>query len=57
MQRAWTIWYRLVRGEHGQDLLEYGMLGALIAVVAIAAITELGSTIQRVLWHHIVNNL
>ena len=28
----------LTREEHGQDLLEYGLLAALIAIVALAAV-------------------
>jgi Flp pilus assembly pilin Flp len=39
----------LVRDE-GQDLLEYGLLAALIAVVAIAGVTTLGNTISTVFW-------
>ena len=37
----------------GQDLLEYGLLAALIAVVAIAGITGLGQTIYDVFWRNI----
>ena len=33
---------RFVREEEGQDLIEYSLLAALIAVVAIAAMTALG---------------
>lgn len=36
--------------DHGQDLLEYGLLMALIAVVAIAGVTTLGTTITTALW-------
>jgi len=36
--------------EEGQDLLEYGLLAALIAVVAIGAVTALGQTIYTVFW-------
>ena len=32
----------LVRNDEGQDLLEYALLVALIAIVCIAAITLLG---------------
>jgi pilus assembly protein Flp/PilA len=44
---------RLTRDESGQDLLEYGLLAALIALVAVAAITSVGSTIQGVFWTYI----
>ena len=36
--------------EEGQDLLEYGLLAALIAVVAIGAVTTVGQTIYTVFW-------
>jgi Flp pilus assembly pilin Flp len=47
---------RLVRSEAGQDLLEYGLLAALIAVVATAAVTTLGARINAVLWQTIATN-
>jgi Flp pilus assembly pilin Flp len=36
--------------EEGQDLLEYGLLAALIAVVAIGAVSTLGQAIYNVFW-------
>ncbi len=56
MQRAWTFVRRLLRRERGQDLVEYGMLAGLIAVVAVAAITTLGNQVRIALWQTIVNN-
>lgn len=56
MLRPWNIVLRLVRGERGQDLVEYGMLAALITVVAIAAVTTLGKQAHAVLWHVIASN-
>ena len=56
MQRAWTFLRRFVRADHGQDLIEYGMLAALIAVVAISAVTTLGTQVRVVLWQTIANN-
>jgi Flp pilus assembly pilin Flp len=38
----------LIRGEEGQDLLEYALLVALIALVALAAIDESGEQISGV---------
>jgi Flp pilus assembly pilin Flp len=38
------------RSDSGQDLLEYGLLAALIAVVAIGAVTRVGDTINTVFW-------
>ena len=44
---------RLVVRNDGQDLLEYGLLAALIAVVAVASVTALGGTIYTVFWQGI----
>jgi Flp pilus assembly pilin Flp len=56
MERAWTFVRRLVQADRGQDLIEYGMLAALIAVVAVTAVTTLGIQVRDVLWNTIVNN-
>lgn len=50
MTHVLTAIGRLVIRTDGQDLLEYGLLAALIAVVAIAGITTLGNTIYTVFW-------
>ncbi len=47
---------RLRRSEDGQDLLEYGLLVALIAIVAIGAVTTVGNTIYTVFWQSIASN-
>ena len=47
---------RLRRSEDGQDLLEYGLLMALIAVIAIGAVATVGNTINNVFWTVIANN-
>ncbi len=57
MARGWSIVKRFVRADRGQDLVEYGMLAALIAVVAVTAITKLGQTVRIVLWDTIANNV
>ena len=41
---------RWVRAEDGQDLLEYALLVALIVIVAISAVTTVGTTIKTVFW-------
>jgi Flp pilus assembly pilin Flp len=38
------------QSEDGQDLLEYGLLIALIALIAVGAITTVGNTINGVFW-------
>ena len=50
MQTARVVVKRFCRSEEGQDLLEYGMLAALIAVFAIGAITTLGNRIVSAFW-------
>ena len=42
-----------VQRDHGQDLMEYGLLMALIAVVALAGVQTLGTTINDLLWEFI----
>jgi len=39
--------------ESGQDLLEYALLVALIALVAAGAVTSVGTTINTVFWVYI----
>jgi Flp pilus assembly pilin Flp len=50
MDRLVTLIGRLARTDDGQDLLEYAMLCALIALVAVGAVTQVGNTINTVLW-------
>lgn len=42
------FWNALYNDESGQDLAEYALLIALIAIVVIAAVTLLGTNIQTV---------
>jgi pilus assembly protein Flp/PilA len=37
-----------VRGEEGQDLLEYALLVALIALVAVGAVTAAGGSVNTI---------
>jgi Flp pilus assembly pilin Flp len=36
--------------DEGQDLIEYGLLVALIALLAIGAVTAVGTTINALFW-------
>jgi pilus assembly protein Flp/PilA len=36
------------RNEEGQDLLEYALLVALIALVAVGAVTAAGTSVQTI---------
>ncbi|HET6278703.1 MAG TPA: Flp family type IVb pilin [Candidatus Polarisedimenticolia bacterium] len=44
----------LIHDDAGQDLAEYGMLSALIAVVVIGAIVILGGSLTSI-WNTITN--
>ena len=44
---------RLHQADEGQDLLEYGLLMALIAVFAMGAVSTLGNTVNTVFWQTI----
>ena len=44
------------RSEDGQDLLEYGLLCALIAIIALGAVSAVGNTINQVFWQTIAIN-
>jgi Flp pilus assembly pilin Flp len=45
-----------LRNEDGQDLLEYGLLVALIALFALGAVASVGQTIYNVFWQNIATN-
>ena len=53
MARMMTALERLYTSDTGQDLIEYGLLAALIAVVAMVSVTALGDTIYTVFWKQI----
>jgi Flp pilus assembly pilin Flp len=56
MEAMVSVIYRLVIRNDAQDLTEYGLLAALIALAALAAVTTLGETIRNVLWSPIAAN-
>jgi pilus assembly protein Flp/PilA len=41
---------RLISDDEGQDLIEYALLAGLISIVAIAAVTAVGTTINTMFW-------
>jgi pilus assembly protein Flp/PilA len=47
MDRIRNIFRKLVAGEEGAALVEYGLLVALIALAAIVAITTVGTDISN----------
>ena len=48
-----TVIRALRRDDAGQDLLEYGLLMALIAITAMGAVSSLGQIILTVFWEAI----
>jgi len=48
MLNLYTRFQALVRNEEGQDLLEYALLVALIALVAVGAITLAGKNVNTI---------
>jgi len=48
-----TLTSRFREDESGQDLLEYALLVALIAMVALGAVQTVGTTINGVFWTYI----
>jgi Flp pilus assembly pilin Flp len=48
---------RLARHEAGQDLIEYALLAALIALAAVVSVGAAGEAINAVLWQGIADTL
>jgi pilus assembly protein Flp/PilA len=46
--KLFTLLRRLRKNDSGQDLLEYALLVALIALVAVGAITATGTAAQTI---------
>jgi Flp pilus assembly pilin Flp len=46
---------RIFGRDEGQDLLEYALLVALIAIVAFGAVQTVGTTINSVFWDYIAS--
>ncbi len=53
MKDMMTALGRLVLRDEGQDLMEYGLLAALIAIFAVTGITAVGNTIFLTFWQNI----
>jgi Flp pilus assembly pilin Flp len=51
MDAVTTLVHRLIfRQDDGQDLIEYALLAGMISIVALAAMTVVGSTINTMFW-------
>ena len=47
----WIVLLRRLRHDDGgQDLIEYALLIGLVSLVAVSAVTEVGTTILNVFW-------
>ena len=47
---------RNLRKDDGQNLIEYGLLVAMIALFVFGAVATVGQTIYTVFWQNIANN-
>jgi Flp pilus assembly pilin Flp len=47
----------LLRNERGQDLIEYGLLVALIALAAVLAVGLVGTTVSATLWKPLAQSI
>ena len=56
MQNVIAAVARLAYEDDGQDLLEYGLLAVLIAVVALAGVATVGQQISSVFWNNIAQS-
>jgi Flp pilus assembly pilin Flp len=50
MKRIWRLATEFTGGCDGQDLVEYGLLAALIAIVAFVAVRSVGSTLNSLFY-------
>jgi hypothetical protein len=50
MRRIWGFIAAVGSRCDGQDLMEYGLLAALIAVIAIVAMSAVGTTLNTVFY-------
>jgi Flp pilus assembly pilin Flp len=55
MNRVWARVAGLLKRGDGQDLIEYGLIAALIATGAILMITTVGSELNTLFWVPIAN--
>ena len=46
----------LLRNDEGQDLIEYALLAGLIALVAVVAITQVGTSVNKI-WEGVSTEL
>ena len=54
LETTWHTFRLRARAEHGQDLVEYGLLAALVSIFVLTTVTTLGRTIANSFWRLIV---
>jgi Flp pilus assembly pilin Flp len=57
MRTLHNITLQLVRGEEGQDLIEYALLTALISIMALTGVKAVGSAVLGSFWSVIATGL
>lgn len=56
MDTVVTVLNRLMlRRDEGQDLIEYALLVGLISIVAVLAVSAVGTTVNQVFWQTFAN--
>ena len=50
MKRIWEFIAKFAARNDGQDLIEYGLLAALIALIAVAAISGVATTLNNLFY-------
>jgi Flp pilus assembly pilin Flp len=56
-QICMAVLRRFRRDDRAQDLIEYALLVSLVALVAIGAVTQVGTTIKDVFWNVIAASI
>ena len=52
MQAFVAFLNRLVREEEGQDMVEYALILGLVSIIAVAAVTTTGTSVQAI-WNKV----
>ena len=57
MRRVLAVGGLVLKDDDGQDLVEYALLIALIALLCITGVSSMGQAISGVLWQGVANGL
>jgi Flp pilus assembly pilin Flp len=50
-------WWRGLCPDDGQDLMEYALVAALISLVALAVVSQVGITVRDLFWNVIASTV